>query len=80
MSCPGETEYCSFRALEQSDPVTIGNDYLQREVIGGDKDERSQKPKLTETEENNAFIWSGVLFDLNPRLQRILDSVQSSRK
>ncbi|XP_059247024.1 DNA polymerase theta [Mustela nigripes] len=67
----------SFRALELSDPVTVGNDYPQREVIGGDKNERSQKPKLTETEENNAFIWSGASFDLSPGLQRILDKVAS---
>ncbi|XP_006732011.1 DNA polymerase theta [Leptonychotes weddellii] len=67
----------SLRELELSDPVTVGNDYPQREVIGGDKDERSQKPKLTETRENNSLIWSGASFDLSPGLQRILDKVSS---
>ncbi|XP_077922636.1 DNA polymerase theta [Halichoerus grypus] len=67
----------SLRELELSDPVTVGNDYPQREVIGGDKDERSQKPKLTETRESNSLIWSGASFDLSPGLQRILDKVSS---
>ncbi|XP_064452724.1 DNA polymerase theta isoform X1 [Mirounga angustirostris] len=67
----------SLRELELSDPVTVGNDYPQKEVIGGDKDERSQKPKLTETRENNSLIWSGASFDLSPGLQRILDKVSS---
>ncbi|XP_029795268.1 DNA polymerase theta [Suricata suricatta] len=64
-------------ALEPSDLVTVGNDYPQREIIGRDKDERSQKSKLTETGQNNSFIWSGASFDLSPGLQRILDKVSS---
>ncbi|XP_016055399.1 PREDICTED: DNA polymerase theta [Miniopterus natalensis] len=65
----------SFGALELSDPV--GNDYPQREVTGGDKDERSQKSKLTEARESNSFTWSGSSFDLSPGLQMILDKVSS---
>ncbi|XP_040477243.1 DNA polymerase theta [Ursus maritimus] len=67
----------SLRALELSDPTTVGNDYPQREVIGGHKDERSQKPELTEIGENNSFLWSGASFDLSPGLQRLLDKVSS---
>ncbi|XP_077740566.1 DNA polymerase theta isoform X2 [Canis aureus] len=67
----------SLRALELSDPATIGNGYPQREVIGEDKDERFQKPMLIETGENNSFTWSGASFDLSPGLQRILDKVSS---
>ncbi|CAK7310139.1 DNA polymerase theta [Vulpes lagopus] len=67
----------SLRALELSDPTTIGNGYPQREVIGEDKDERFQKPMLIETGENNSFTWSGASFDLSPGLQRILDKVSS---
>lgn len=65
----------SLGALELSDPV--GNDYPQREVTEGDKDEKYQKSKLTETRQNNSFIWSGESFDLSPGLQRILDKVSS---
>lgn len=65
----------SFRTLKLSDPV--GNDYPQREVIGGDRDEKSQKSKLTGTTQNNSFIWSGASFDLSPGLERILDKVSS---
>ncbi|XP_036206823.1 DNA polymerase theta isoform X2 [Myotis myotis] len=65
----------SLGALELSDPV--GNDYPQREVTEGDKDEKSQKSKFTETRQNNSFIWSGASFDLSPGLQRILDKVSS---
>ncbi|XP_057401821.1 DNA polymerase theta isoform X3 [Balaenoptera acutorostrata] len=67
----------SLRVLELSDPVIVGNDYSQREVIGGDKDKRSQKSKLTGTRQDNSFIWSGASFDLSPGLQRILDNVSS---
>ncbi|XP_077623707.1 DNA polymerase theta [Crocuta crocuta] len=67
----------SLTALGLSDPVTVGNDYPQREVIGRDKDERSQKSKLTETGQNNSLIWSEASFDLSPGLQRILDKVSS---
>uniref|UniRef100_A0A8C3YVJ5 DNA polymerase theta n=1 Tax=Catagonus wagneri TaxID=51154 RepID=A0A8C3YVJ5_9CETA len=67
----------SLRELEQSDPLTVGNDYPQREVIGGDKDERSQKSKLTGAKQDKSFIWSGASFDLSPGLQRILDNVSS---
>lgn len=65
----------SLGALKLSDPV--GNDYPQREVTEGDKDEKSQKSKLTEIRQNNSFIWSGASFDLSPGLQRILDKVYS---
>ncbi|XP_039699075.1 DNA polymerase theta isoform X2 [Pteropus medius] len=65
----------SFRTLKLSDPV--GNDYPQREVIRGDKDEKSQRSKLTGTKQNNSFIWSGASFDLSPGLERILDKVSS---
>lgn len=65
----------SLGALELSDPV--GNDYPQREVTEGDKDEKSQKSKLIEIRQNNSFIWSGASFDLSPGLQRILDKVSS---
>ncbi|XP_075857948.1 DNA polymerase theta [Microcebus murinus] len=67
----------SLKALELSDPVIIGNDHSQEEVIGGDQDERAQKSKLTETGQNHSFIWSGTSFDLSPGLQRILDNVSS---
>ncbi|TKC36173.1 hypothetical protein EI555_017107 [Monodon monoceros] len=67
----------SLRVLELSDPVIVGNDYSQREVIGGDKDKRSQKSKFTGTRQDNSFIWSGASFDLSPGLQRILDNVSS---
>ncbi|XP_023975984.1 DNA polymerase theta isoform X2 [Physeter macrocephalus] len=67
----------SLRVLELSDPVNVGNDYSQREVIGGDKDKRSQKSKLTGARQDNSFIWSGVSFDLSSGLQRILDNVSS---
>ncbi|XP_061049137.1 DNA polymerase theta [Eubalaena glacialis] len=67
----------SLRVLELSDPVIVGNDYSQTEVIGGDKDKRSQKSKLTGTRQDNSFIWSGASFDLSPGLQRILDNVSS---
>nr|KAF6478350.1 DNA polymerase theta [Molossus molossus] len=65
----------SFGVLELSD--SVGNDYPQKEVAGGDKDEKSQKSKLTETRQNTSFIWSGASFDLSPGLQRILDKVSS---
>ncbi|XP_053774392.1 DNA polymerase theta isoform X3 [Desmodus rotundus] len=65
----------SFKALELSDPV--GNDYPQRDVTGGDKDENLQKSKLIQTGQNNSFIWSGASFDLSPGLQEILDKVSS---
>lgn len=65
----------SLGALDLSDPV--GNDYPQREVTEGDKDEKSQKSKLTEIGQNNSFTWSGASFDLSPGLQRILDKVSS---
>ncbi|XP_070322130.1 DNA polymerase theta isoform X1 [Odocoileus virginianus] len=65
----------SLKLLKLSDPVTVGNDYFQREVIGGDK--RSQKSKLTGTRQDNSFLWSGASFDLSPGLQRILDQVSS---
>ncbi|KAM8770792.1 DNA polymerase theta [Rhynchonycteris naso] len=65
----------SFRALALSGPVV--NDFPQREVTGGDKDEKSSKSKLTETRQNNSFVWSGASFDLSPGLQRILDKVPS---
>ncbi|XP_032336025.1 DNA polymerase theta isoform X2 [Camelus ferus] len=67
----------SLRVLELSDPVIEGNDYPQREVIGGVKDERSQKSKLTGMRQENSFVWSGASFDLSPGLQRILDQVPS---
>nr|XP_031536155.1 DNA polymerase theta [Vicugna pacos] len=67
----------SLRILELSDPVIEGNDYPQREVIGGVKDERSQKSKLTGMRQENSFVWSGASFDLSPGLQRILDQVPS---
>ena len=67
----------SLKLLKLSDPVTVGNDYSQREVIGGDKDKRSQKFKLTGTRQDNSFLWSGASFDLSPGLQRILDQVSS---
>ncbi|KAI4579165.1 hypothetical protein MJG53_001038 [Ovis ammon polii x Ovis aries] len=67
----------SLKILKLSDPVTVGNDYSQREVIGGDKDKRSQKSKLSGTRQDNSFLWSGASFDLSPGLQRILDQVSS---
>ncbi|XP_065732505.1 DNA polymerase theta [Phocoena phocoena] len=67
----------SLRVLELSDPVIVGNDYSQREVIGGDKDKRSQKSIFTGTRQDSSFIWSGASFDLSPGLQRILDNVSS---
>ncbi|KAF4020798.1 hypothetical protein G4228_012644 [Cervus hanglu yarkandensis] len=67
----------SLKILKLSDPVTVGNDYSQREVIGGDKDKRSQKSKLIGTRQDNSFLWSGASFDLSPGLQRILDQVSS---
>ncbi|XP_058411862.1 DNA polymerase theta isoform X1 [Diceros bicornis minor] len=67
----------SLRALELNDPAIVGNDYLQREVTGRDKDEGSQKSKLTGIRQNNSFVWSGASFVLSPGLQRILDKVSS---
>nr|XP_014685094.2 DNA polymerase theta isoform X1 [Equus asinus] len=67
----------SLRALELGDPAIVGNDYPRREVTGGDKDEGSQKSKLTGIRQNNSFVWSGASFDLSPGLQKILDKVSS---
>ena len=67
----------SLKILKLSDQVTVGNDDSQREVIGGEKDKRSQKSKLTGTRQDNSFLWSGASFDLSPGLQRILDQVSS---
>ncbi|KAI5134986.1 Dna polymerase Theta [Manis pentadactyla] len=67
----------SVTALELSDPLIVGNAYPKRELIGGDKDEKSQKSKLTGTKQNNSFLWSGASFELSPGLQRILDKVSS---
>uniref|UniRef100_A0A8D0YDW5 DNA polymerase theta n=1 Tax=Sus scrofa TaxID=9823 RepID=A0A8D0YDW5_PIG len=67
----------SLRELELSDPLIVGNGYPQREVIGADKDERSQKSKLTGAKQDNSFTWSGASFDISPGLQRILDNVSS---
>ncbi|XP_073087665.1 DNA polymerase theta isoform X4 [Manis javanica] len=67
----------SVTALELSDPLIVGNAYPKRELIGGDKDEKSQKSKLTGTKQNKSFLWSGASFELSPGLQRILDKVSS---
>ncbi|XP_005896144.2 DNA polymerase theta isoform X1 [Bos mutus] len=67
----------SLKILKLSDQVTVGNDDSQREVIGEEKDKRSQKSKLTGTRQDNSFLWSGASFDLSPGLQRILDQVSS---
>ncbi|XP_057553521.1 DNA polymerase theta [Hippopotamus amphibius kiboko] len=60
-----------------SDLVIGGNDHSQREVIGGDKDKRSQKSKLAGTRQDNSLMWSEASFDLSPGLQRILDNMSS---
>ncbi|KAM6162866.1 DNA polymerase theta [Erethizon dorsatum] len=67
----------SFRALELSDSVIKDNGHPQGEVIGGDQEEMARKSKLTETRQNNSFIWSGASFDLSPGFQQILDKVSS---
>ncbi|KAM9225840.1 DNA polymerase theta [Dugong dugon] len=70
----------SLEALELSDPGILGNGHPGTEAIGGDQDEKDQKSRLTETVQNNSFIWSGTSFDLSPGLQMVLDKVSSPLK
>lgn len=73
-------ENCSsvaFKTLELSDSAMLGNECPQGEVVRGDRNERTQKSKLTGTNKDNSFTWSGSSFDLSPELQRILDKVSS---
>ncbi|XP_029424085.1 DNA polymerase theta isoform X2 [Nannospalax galili] len=67
----------SLRDLELSDSEVRGNEYPQGAVIGGDQRGGAQESKLTETRQDNSLLWSGISFDLSPRLQRILDKVSS---
>ncbi|ELW67555.1 DNA polymerase theta [Tupaia chinensis] len=67
----------SLSTLKLSDPVIVVNNHRQGEVIGGEQDEKAQQSKITETGQNNSFMWSGASFDLSPGLQRILDKVSS---
>ncbi|XP_055965104.1 DNA polymerase theta [Sorex fumeus] len=67
----------SLRPLELSDPAILNKDYLQREEIESDKDEKSQKYIFSGTRQNKSFIWSESSFDLSTGLQRILDKVPS---
>ncbi|XP_038201958.1 DNA polymerase theta isoform X2 [Arvicola amphibius] len=67
----------AFKTLELSDSAMLGNECPQGEVIRGDRNERTQKSKLTGTNKDNSFAWSGSSFDLSPELQRILDKVSS---
>lgn len=73
-------ENCSsvaFKMLELRDSAMLGNECPQGEVVRGDRSERTQKSKLTGTNKDNSFTWSGSSFDLSPELQRILDKVSS---
>ncbi|XP_031219687.1 DNA polymerase theta isoform X2 [Mastomys coucha] len=73
-------ENCSpvtLKTLKPSDSAVLGNECPQGEVIKGDQNEESPKPKLTETNQDNSFTWSGASFNLSPELQRILDKVSS---
>ncbi|XP_054985461.1 DNA polymerase theta [Sorex araneus] len=67
----------SLRPLELSDPAIVNKDYLHREGIESDKDEKSQKYIFSGTRQNKSFIWSESSFDLSTGLQRILDKVPS---
>ncbi|CAO2631996.1 DNA polymerase theta [Lemmus lemmus] len=73
-------ENCSsvaLKTLELSDSAMLGDECLQGEEARGDRNERTQKSKLTGTNKDNSFTWSGSSFDLSPEFQRILDKVSS---
>ncbi|XP_028750825.1 DNA polymerase theta isoform X1 [Peromyscus leucopus] len=73
-------ENCSsvaLNTLELRDSAMLGNVCAQAEVVRGDKNKRVQNSKLTETNQDNSFSWSGASFDLSPELQSILDKVSS---
>ncbi|XP_059133121.1 DNA polymerase theta [Peromyscus eremicus] len=67
----------ALKTLELRDSAMLGNMCAQGEVVRGDKNKRDQNSKLTETNQDNLFSWSGASFDLSPELQRILDKVSS---
>ncbi|XP_040606761.1 DNA polymerase theta isoform X2 [Mesocricetus auratus] len=67
----------ALKTLELSDSAMLGDECPQGKVVRGDKIERAQISKLTETNQDNSFAWSGASFDLSPELQRILDKGSS---
>nr|XP_034371447.1 DNA polymerase theta isoform X2 [Arvicanthis niloticus] len=67
----------TLKTLEPSDSAVLGNECPQGEVVRGDQNEGSPKPKFMETNQDNSFTWSGASFNLSPELQRILDKVSS---
>ncbi|CAH6792318.1 DNA polymerase theta [Phodopus roborovskii] len=67
----------TLKTLEISDNAVLGTECSQGETVRGDKSTRAQMSKLTETNQDNSFTWSGASFDLSPELQRILDRVSS---
>ncbi|EDK97954.1 polymerase (DNA directed), theta, isoform CRA_d, partial [Mus musculus] len=70
----------ALKTLEPSDSAVLGNECPQGKLVRGDQNEGSPKPKLTETNQDNSFTWSGASFNLSPELQRILDKVSSPRE
>ncbi|MEJ1283198.1 polymerase (DNA directed) theta [Cricetulus griseus] len=67
----------TLKTLELSDSAMLDNECPQGKVARGDKSERAQMSKLTETNQDNSITWSGASFDLSPELQRILDKGSS---